>query len=266
MPEEFAFQEFGGETCTVNGDQRMGGTRAAGMDRPGQDFLADTAFATEQDGRLAGRGLESHVERLADARLACLEFHLGRQPGKLLVHRVDWRGELRVTAGSEVLLSKLFKRRVVSHEDVHGGCLSLLSRTAVHFARPILQSAVSKGACRLRDIRVSSIQFASCVFWHSFGTPHAIEQMQIRCRCTPSRQRAPEKLESTRSKSYGPDSMVARHDPLGVGGIRLDVRLRTRLRQDLKGYDVIALTWLTAAATLLLLIYLFAALVRPEWF
>ncbi len=27
-----------------------------------------------------------------------------------------------------------------------------------------------------------------------------------------------------------------------------------------------ALTWLTAAVTVLLLIYLFAALVRPEWF
>jgi K+-transporting ATPase KdpF subunit len=26
------------------------------------------------------------------------------------------------------------------------------------------------------------------------------------------------------------------------------------------------LTWLTAAVTLLLLVYLFAALVRPEWF
>ncbi len=29
---------------------------------------------------------------------------------------------------------------------------------------------------------------------------------------------------------------------------------------------MIALTWLTAAVTLLLLVYLFAALVRPEWF
>jgi len=31
-------------------------------------------------------------------------------------------------------------------------------------------------------------------------------------------------------------------------------------------YDMGVLTWLTAAATVLLLVYLFAALVRPEWF
>jgi K+-transporting ATPase KdpF subunit len=29
---------------------------------------------------------------------------------------------------------------------------------------------------------------------------------------------------------------------------------------------MVALTWLTAVVTALLLIYLFAALVRPEWF
>jgi K+-transporting ATPase KdpF subunit len=29
---------------------------------------------------------------------------------------------------------------------------------------------------------------------------------------------------------------------------------------------MIALTWLTAIVTVLLLVYLFAALVRPEWF
>jgi K+-transporting ATPase KdpF subunit len=29
---------------------------------------------------------------------------------------------------------------------------------------------------------------------------------------------------------------------------------------------MVTLTWLTAAVTVLLLVYLFAALVRPEWF
>ncbi len=31
-------------------------------------------------------------------------------------------------------------------------------------------------------------------------------------------------------------------------------------------YDMGVLTWLTAVVTVLLLVYLFAALVRPEWF
>jgi K+-transporting ATPase KdpF subunit len=69
-----------------------------------------------------------------------------------------------------------------------------------------------------------------------------------------------------RSKSYGPDRLVACHDRTRGGGIRLAVCLRTSLRQDLKGNNMIALTWLTAIVTVLLLVYLFAALVRPEWF
>ena len=34
----------------------------------------------------------------------------------------------------------------------------------------------------------------------------------------------------------------------------------------MKGSEMGVLTWLTAAVTVLLLVYLFAALVRPEWF
>jgi K+-transporting ATPase KdpF subunit len=53
---------------------------------------------------------------------------------------------------------------------------------------------------------------------------------------------------------------------LGIGCVRLDVRLHTRLRQSLKGSEMGILTLLTAVVAILLLIYLFAALVRPEWF
>ncbi len=34
----------------------------------------------------------------------------------------------------------------------------------------------------------------------------------------------------------------------------------------MKGVEMATLTWLTAVVTVLLLIYLCAALVRPEWF
>ena len=34
----------------------------------------------------------------------------------------------------------------------------------------------------------------------------------------------------------------------------------------MKGIYMSALTWLTAVVTVLLLVYLFSALVRPEWF
>jgi K+-transporting ATPase KdpF subunit len=53
---------------------------------------------------------------------------------------------------------------------------------------------------------------------------------------------------------------------LGAGDVRSDVRLRACLRQGMKGNDMAVLTWLTAVVTVLLLVYLFAALVRPEWF
>jgi K+-transporting ATPase KdpF subunit len=53
---------------------------------------------------------------------------------------------------------------------------------------------------------------------------------------------------------------------LGLGGVRLDVRMHLCVRQSMKGCDMAILTWLTVVVTALLLVYLFAALVRPEWF
>ena len=50
-----------------------------------------------------------------------------------------------------------------------------------------------------------------------------------------------------------------------AGDFRLDVRLYGDLRLHLKGIAVF-LTLLAAVVTVLLFIYLFAALLRPEWF
>ena len=53
---------------------------------------------------------------------------------------------------------------------------------------------------------------------------------------------------------------------LGLATFALMFACVPRMRQSLKGHNMNILTWLTAAVTVLLLIYLFAALVRPEWF
>jgi K+-transporting ATPase KdpF subunit len=61
------------------------------------------------------------------------------------------------------------------------------------------------------------------------------------------------------------DSRFGRHR---LGGIRPDVRLHGYLRLhliQLKGCAVF-LTYLAAVVTVLLFVYLFAALLRPEWF
>jgi len=50
-----------------------------------------------------------------------------------------------------------------------------------------------------------------------------------------------------------------------IGGFRPDVRLRGDLRLRVKG-NAVFLTMLAAVVTLLLFVYLFAALLRPEWF
>jgi K+-transporting ATPase KdpF subunit len=60
--------------------------------------------------------------------------------------------------------------------------------------------------------------------------------------------------------------LVARDVCPGLADIRRHVRLRGGLRQGLKGPIMLALTSLTAVVTGFLLVYLFAALVRPEWF
>jgi K+-transporting ATPase KdpF subunit len=62
---------------------------------------------------------------------------------------------------------------------------------------------------------------------------------------------------------YGPHNLVARVVRFGVGNPWAAVRLHLRLRASVKGKTVILLT---AVVTLLLFIYLLAALLRPEWF
>ncbi len=55
---------------------------------PGQDSLAGAALAAQQDGCLAGRGLEGHVQGLTHLRLARLEVHLGHDRADLLLQLV----------------------------------------------------------------------------------------------------------------------------------------------------------------------------------
>jgi K+-transporting ATPase KdpF subunit len=62
------------------------------------------------------------------------------------------------------------------------------------------------------------------------------------------------------------DNLASGDVYFGVDDVCIDPRLRVRMRQGLKGSDMDILTLLTAAVTVLLLVYLFAALVRPEWF
>jgi K+-transporting ATPase KdpF subunit len=68
------------------------------------------------------------------------------------------------------------------------------------------------------------------------------------------------------NEEHESDHLAAGDVPLGPGDLRLDVRLCVRLRRDMKGPGMATLTGLTAVVTMLLLVYLFAALVRPEWF
>ena len=73
-------------------------------------------------------------------------------------------------------------------------------------------------------------------------------------------------FHSRRNKTNGPDNLATGNVHLGATDVCFDVRLHTRLRQNLKGIAMDILTWLTAIVTVLLLVYLFAALVRTEWF
>ena len=151
VPEELALQELGGKTWAVEGDQRTGGALAAGMDRPGQDFLAGPAFAAKQDGCLAGRGLEGHIQDLAHRRLARLQFHLGHDPMHLFLRLAGLGHGIVAKSGFDDLLSGGFKRRFVNHESVHGRCLMLLNLTRA-FCKVYLAICDAKGPCRLSDI------------------------------------------------------------------------------------------------------------------
>jgi len=60
-----------------------------------------------------------------------------------------------------------------------------------------------------------------------------------------------------------PDCLVARPGAAGAFHNGPDVPVRGGLREGLKGARMI---WLTVVVTVLLFVYLLAALLRPEWF
>jgi K+-transporting ATPase KdpF subunit len=63
--------------------------------------------------------------------------------------------------------------------------------------------------------------------------------------------------------AHGLVGLAARAVPAGAGRVGADVRVHGRLRESLRDRPMI---WLTVLVTLFLFIYLFAALLRPEWF
>jgi K+-transporting ATPase KdpF subunit len=65
---------------------------------------------------------------------------------------------------------------------------------------------------------------------------------------------------------YGFGDLVTGDVRVGARYVRADVCLRAGLRQGLKGTEMDMLTWFTAGVIVLLFVYLFFALVRPEWF
>jgi K+-transporting ATPase KdpF subunit len=73
-------------------------------------------------------------------------------------------------------------------------------------------------------------------------------------------------LPSRRSETYGPDNLASGNVHLGSNNIGPANCVYWRVRQSMKGSAMEILTCLTAVVAALLLIYLFAALVRPEWF
>src|SRR5262249_55050472 len=92
---------------------------------------------------------------------------------------------------------------------------------------------------------------------HGDGTTHAS------CEDLRARKRGLLVAANDTEHADEPDDLDPGPDPPGTDNPRLDVRLRRRLRQGVKGAVMI---WLAALVTGLLFIYLLAALLRPEWF
>jgi K+-transporting ATPase KdpF subunit len=100
--------------------------------------------------------------------------------------------------------------------------------------------------------------------WHT--KVYAIDTLSARCvppftgDVKAGWQPAPHKKRSLRHELA---DLAAGHGDLGALDPGADVRVRGRLRQSLEGAAMIVLT---AVVTVLLFIYLLAALLRPEWF
>ena len=65
------------------------GLWAVGMNGPGQNFLAGTAFAQQQDGGVAGSGAKSGIQLSAEGGVERLQIGLGDDGANLLFQHID---------------------------------------------------------------------------------------------------------------------------------------------------------------------------------
>src|SRR5262249_48986879 len=128
--------------------------------------------------------------------------------------------------------------------------------------------------CSWQTLAPSAAQrHVPCILPADEPEPHPVGARLRRRRRPPSpelqmpdrkRQRDAFARRSSREEtSYGPDPLAAGHVRARPGDDGPHVRLRDRLREGVKGTVMIILA---AVVTVLLFIYLLAALLRPEWF
>ena len=95
VAEQLAGQQRFGEGGAVQADERPFRARAGVVDRPGDQFLAHAAFAADQHGGLAGRGLRRSPAAPAASRRCCRRSRSARPAA-----RGAARSRLRTASGS----------------------------------------------------------------------------------------------------------------------------------------------------------------------
>ena len=142
----------------------------------------------------------------------------------------------------------------------------------------------SRSSCNMHCMRSGCSSVESCTvslysdFARSRGICAGIGQHHARPRLQTSRRAHAERRDAswhggctvpgrrvTDTGRHTDESgdLVARDVPAGAGQHDRLLRVHRRVRENLRGAGMI---YLTAAVSLFLFIYLFAALIRPEWF
>ena len=110
VPEQLAFDEVGGDRAAIDRDHRLLAARGGGVDRLGDDFLADAALALDQHGDAGAGGLGGDRERGAE---------IGRGADDLVERRAA-RGSFR-SAGAVRRRALARDRGVERGEQALGG-------------------------------------------------------------------------------------------------------------------------------------------------
>ena len=147
VPEQLRFDQIGGDRAAIDGDDRLFRAWRSGMDRIGDDFLADAAFPLDQHRHARARCLGGNRQRRAEHRLGADDLVETQGCGNLFGQRAQLSGRLAANGGFQRREHPLGRQRL--HQEI--------GRASAHGVHRLRDGAV-RGEHQHRQRRATGAQ------------------------------------------------------------------------------------------------------------